>query len=74
MNSIRFNSLYVIYNARVTKIPTVPRREKPMDDISLIGKETLRWSQLEADCRLCGNDSEVVSGASVTKSRHDMIM
>ena len=73
INSLHFNSLSVIDTSRVTKIPTIPRRGKPVAELSLIGKENLCRAQLEAECRFYGNDSEVVSGAPVVKIIHDII-
>ena len=73
MNSLHCNSLSISYTDRVTKIPTVPLREKPLAEPSIIGKEILRRYQLKSDFRFCGNDSEVVSGAPVVKSRPGMI-
>ena len=72
MNSLRYNSLYVIDTNRVTKRPTVPRIEKPVTELSLIGKETLCREQLKDERCFCGNVSEVVSGAPVVNSCHDM--
>ena len=74
MTSLYSNSLSVIDTYRVAKSPIVPRREKLVSEISEIGKETLRWVQLKAGRRFCGNDSEVVSGAPVVKVHHYMIM
>ena len=73
MNSISSNPLSVIETARVTNIPTVPRRDKPVSELSLIGKDNLRWTELKADHRFCGIDYEAVSGAPVVNSRHDII-
>ena len=73
MTSLCSNSLSVIYTTRVTKSPTVPCREKPVSGFSEIVKETLRLEQLQYECRFCGNDSEVVSGAPFVKSRHNII-
>ena len=73
MNSHHFSSISVIDITIITKIPTVPRREKPVAEISLIGKETLIRAQLEAERCFCENDYEVVSSAPVVKSFHDMI-
>ena len=56
------------------KRPNVPRREKPVSELSLIGKDTLRRAQLKPEGRFCGNDSEVVSGAPVVKIFYDMII
>ena len=56
------------------KRPNVPRREKPVSELSLIGKDTLRWVQLEVERRFCGTNSEVVSDAPVVKSNPDTIM
>ena len=48
MTSLCFNSVYVIETTRVTKIPNVPLRYKPVSGISDIGKDTLCWTQLES--------------------------
>ena len=42
MNSLRFNYLFFIYTSRVTKIPTMLHGEKPLSELILIGKDTLR--------------------------------
>ena len=74
MNSLCYNSLSVIENAIFMKIPTVPRREKPVSEISDNRKETLRQAQLKAHCSFCGNHPGIVSSSPVVKSCHDMIM
>ena len=43
-----------------------------MSELSLIGKDTLRWVQLEVERRFCGTNSEVVSDAPVVKICQDM--
>ena len=73
MTSLRSDSLF-LYTMSFTKIPTVLFREKPVSELSDIGKETLCRAQLGSERRFCVNDSEVVSGAPVVKSCHDMIM
>ena len=73
MTLLRSNSLSVIGTTRVTKSPTVTRREKPVSELSEIVKETIRWVQLKSKRRFCANDYEVVSGDPVVKSHHYMI-
>ena len=73
VNSFHCNSISFIGTSRVTNIPTVLRREKPVSELSLIGKETLHRAQPEAKHLFCGDYSEVVSGAPVINSFHDMI-
>ena len=65
--------MYAIDTVRFMNIPTVPHREKPVSEISLIGKDTILWAQLESERRLYGNDYEVVFDAPVAKSLHNMI-
>ena len=50
------------------------RKEKLLSGLSEIGKETLCRAKLEAERRLCGNYSAVVSDAPFVKSHHGMIM
>ena len=73
MNSLRSNPLSVNSTTRVTNIPTVPRREKPVSELSMTEKETLRRAKLESKRRFCRNDSEFVSNAPVVNNHHDMI-
>ena len=68
MNSLCYNSLSVIGTDRVTKIPTVMRREKPVSELSDIGNETPIRTQIEADRRFCGNDYEFISGAQSSRA------
>ena len=73
MTPISPNSLSIIDTDIVTNIPTVPRRELPVSELSEIVKETIRWVQLKSKRRFCANDYEVVSGDPVVKSHHYMI-
>ena len=57
MNKLCSNSLSVVDTVRVINSPTVPHREKPVSELSDIGKGTLLRAQLEAECRFCGNCS-----------------
>ena len=57
MTSLCSNLISVVDSERVTKIPTVKCRDKPVSEISEIGKDTLRQAQLKAKRRFCGNDS-----------------
>ena len=51
----------------------MPRKEKPVSELSDIGKENVCRAQLGSKHRFCGNYFEVVSGAPVVNIRHDMI-